>query len=163
MDAAATQATFLLRQSQRWLANLENRHRALVPLPGLKSAGWLLGHLVVTGDFGRRLCGLAPIASKEWRALFSPGTFPSLDADSYPPMQTLVATFRSVYSDFAARAPAASVAALDEPNPYEPARADFPTGRDFARYLLTGHLAHHLGQLSVWRVAAAAIDPNLRA
>jgi hypothetical protein len=162
MQAAATQGAYLLEQYERWFLDLEDQHRAYEPAPGTKTAGWLLGHLVVTGDFGRRLCGLPPIAPKEWRPLFAPGTLPSRDAGSYPPMQALIETVRSIYSDLAANASAASAEALAKPNPFEPARGAFPTAGDFVRYLLTGHLAYHLGQLSLWRAAAATQDPRLR-
>ena len=41
---------------------------------------------------------------------------------------------------------------------HEPARVAFPTAGDFLRYMLSGHLAWHLGQLSIWRAAAAGAD-----
>jgi hypothetical protein len=151
VQESANQALFLLRDRDRLLIGLEDRHLALEPVPGTKTAGWLVGHLVVTGDFGRRICGLDPIAPKEWRALFSPGTTPSHDAGVYPRMAELVERFRAVYTDFAQQAPRSVSPRLDEPNAYEPARPAFPTGRDFARYLLTGHLAYHLGQLAICR------------
>jgi len=162
MQAAAVQGAFLLKQYERWLADLEDQHLAHEPTPGSKTAGWLLGHLVVTGDFARRLCGLTPIAPKEWRPLFAPGTTPSRDSGTYPPMQELLGTFRAVYGDLMANAATASPERLAEPNPFEPARPAFPTGGDFAVYLLTGHLGYHLGQLSIWRTAAATTDPRLR-
>jgi hypothetical protein len=162
MRAAATQCEYLLSEYERWLSGLDDRHRALQPVPGVKTAGWLIGHLVVTGDFGRRLCGLRPMAPKEWRPLFAPGTTPSLDVTTYPPMEALLETFRAVYRDFAANAPLATPETLDAPNPYEPARPAFPSAGAFAAYLLTGHLGYHFGQLSLWRVAAAAADPGLR-
>ena len=162
MQAAAKQGAFLLEQYERWLADLGDEHLALEPVPGLKTAGWLLGHMVVTGDFARRLCGLQPLAPKEWRSLFSPGTTPSLDASNYPPMQELVDTFRSVYRDLTTAASTASPETLAAPNPYERARPAFPTAGDFATYLLTGHFAYHLGQLSMWRSAAASTDSRLR-
>ncbi len=162
MQAAATQGAFLLTQYERWLVDLEDRHLAHEPSPGGKTAGWLLGHLVVTGDFARRLCGLPPRAPKAWRPLFSPGTIPSRDPATYPPMRELVDAFRAVYQDLVANAPAASAEALSAPNPFEPARPAFPTAGSFAVYLLTGHLGYHLGQLSMWRAAAATADPRLR-
>ena len=164
MQHAAAQSAFLLQQYERLLSGLEDRHRGWEPSPGAKTAGWLLGHLVITGDFGRRLCGLGPpLAPKEWRPLFSPGTQPSLNAAGYPAMRELVDSFRAIYRDLAAKAPSASAESLRLPNPYEPARPDFPTAGDFVRYLLTGHLAYHLGQLSQWRVAGALNDQSLRA
>jgi hypothetical protein len=162
MRAAAEQCAFLLEQYGWCLAGLEDRHRALEPTPGAKTAGWLVGHLVVTGDFGRRLCTLKPLAPKEWRPLFSPGTQPSRDAAIYPPMKAMVDAFRSIYEGLVADAPAAPAEALAAPNPFEPARAGFPTAGSFAAYLLTGHLGFHLGQLSIWRAAAADTDPALR-
>jgi hypothetical protein len=151
MQTAAAQTAFLLQQHEPWIRGLEDRHLADQPAPGGKTAGWLLGHLVVTGDFARRLCGLPPLAPREWRPLFGPGTTPSADPGSYPPMRDLVETFCAVYGDLAMNAATVSPAALAVPNPYEPARAAFPTAGDFARYLLTGHLGYHQGQLSLWR------------
>jgi hypothetical protein len=162
MQASATQAAYLLHTCDRWLSGLDDADRAWSPAPDSKTAGWLIGHLVITGDFGRRLCGLPPLAPKEWRTMFAPGTVPSSDPARYPPMADLVGMFRSVYTDFVAQAPLASPDALAVPNPYEPARGAFPTARSFVVYMLTGHLAYHLGQLSVWRSARAAVEPRLR-
>jgi len=162
MQASATQGGYLLRIYDRWLSGLDDEDRAWSPAPDSKTAGWLLGHLVVTGDFGRRLCGLPPLVPKEWRATFSPGTVPSADPEAYPPMADLVRTFRAVYADLVAHAPQAAPEALAAPNPYEPARGAFPTAGSFVEYMLTGHLAYHLGQLSVWRSARASGEPRLR-
>ena len=65
---------------------LDDSHRHLQPTPAGKTAGWLIGHLSVTGDFARKLCGRPPICPAEWRAVFNPGTQPSTDAAVYPPM-----------------------------------------------------------------------------
>lgn len=162
MQAAAAQCAFLLSQYERWLTGLEDAHRALEPTPGVKTAGWLVGHLVITGDFARKLCGRPPLAPKEWRPLFSPGTTPGRDVGTYPPMQDLVTAFHAVYRDLVAGAPDASMEALAAPNPYEPARGAFPTAGSFVIYMLTGHLGYHLGQLSIWRAAASEADASLR-
>ena len=154
MNAAVLQSKFLLSTYDRWLAGLGDGHRALEPVPGTKTAGWIVGHLTITGDFARKLCGLPPIAPKEWRPMFAPGTTPSRDPSTYPPMEEMVAAFRAVYRDLAAHAEGSTADGLEKPNPFEAARPAFPTGRDFVRYLLTGHLAYHLGQLSIWRSAA---------
>ena len=148
MQAAAKQGAYLVTQYERLLAGLTDEHRGHEPAPGIKTAGWLLGHLVITGDFGRRLAGLPPIAPREWRVLFGPGTVPSRDSTSYPPMAELIENFRAVYHDLALRAPGASPDVLGTANPFEAARPAFPTSGSFVAYLLTGHLAYHLGQLS---------------
>ncbi len=162
MKAAATQGLFLVSQYAQLLTGLTDEHLGHEPAPGVKTAGWLLGHLVITGDFARRLAGLPPMAPREWRAIFGPGTTPSRDPATYPPMAALIETFRAVYRDLAARAPGASPDVLGTPNPFEAARPAFPTGGSFVAYLLTGHLGYHLGQLSAWRSTSAATDPRLR-
>ena len=107
MVTAATQCAYLLEHNDHLLVGLADQHRAWAPHSGFKTAGWLLGHLIITGDFGRRLCGRPPLAPKEWRSLFAPGTVPSSDADAYPPMASIIETFRAVYSDFVMNAPQA--------------------------------------------------------
>jgi hypothetical protein len=150
----AAQGRFILSQGKRWFIDLDDSHRALAPSSGGKTAGWLIGHMAVTGDFGRRVCGLTPLCSKEWRVMFNPGSHPSLDASTYPTMAGLRDTMREVYRDLLTNGPAAAAEQLALPNPYTPAIEPFPTAGDFAAYLMTGHLAHHLGQLSAWHVAA---------
>jgi hypothetical protein len=156
----AAQGRFVLWQGKRWLGDLTDEHRAVATSPGGKTAGWLVGHLAVTGDFGRRLCGLKSMCSKDWRALFNPGSFPSLDESTYPAMDELRSTMLDVYRDLLVNGPNATAEQLALPNPYTPAIEAFPTSGDFAAYLMTGHLAHHLGQLSAWRVAAGLAGAN---
>ena len=153
MKASVDQCRHYLVLADRLFAQLNDSHRALEPQPGLKTAGWLIGHLAVTGDFARRLCGVSALCPREWRTAFNPGTQPLRDATAYPPMQTLCETFRAVYGDLSTRALSAEQDRLAQPNPYEPARADFPTAGDFVAYLLSSHLAYHLGQLVTWCAA----------
>ena len=162
LSAFTRQGRFILGNGKKWLADLTDDHLALEPIAGTKTAGWLVGHLSVTGDFGRRLCGLAPLCPKEWRAVFNPGTFPSLDRSVYPPMLELREMVASVYRDFFTEGPNAAPEILAMPNPYTPALGAFPTAGDFAAYLMTGHLAHHLGQLGSWHAAAGLRDASVR-
>jgi hypothetical protein len=157
----AAQGRFVFEEGTRWLGELDDSHLALEPIAGLKTAGWLVGHLSVTGDFGRRLCGLPSVCPREWRLLFNPGTFPSRDRDAYPPMSQLRDTIVSVYMGLFADAPSAPVDVLARPNPYRRAIDTFPTAGDFAAYLMTGHLAHHLAQLGAWRAAALGVTDTL--
>lgn len=154
LETQSAQCQSLLGLAERILADFDDSHRALEPTLGNKTAGWLVGHLAVTGDFGRKLCGRPAICPVEWRAKFNPGTQPSRNASDYPPMDALREMFRSVYLDLCEAATVADPAALAAPNPYPPARDDFPTVREFVAYLLTGHFAYHLGQLAGWRAAA---------
>ncbi len=154
MQASVTQCRFLLRQADRALAGLDDSHRAITPAPGIKTAGWLVGHMAVTGDFGRRLCGRTPICPKEWQRLFNPGTLPAASATEYPPMDALVAALRAVYTDLCTAAIEAGDELLQRENPFAPAREDYQTVGDFVAYLVSGHFGYHLGQLVAWRAAA---------
>ena len=158
MKASIDQCHHNLVIANAIIARLNDSHLAFEPQPGAKTAGWLIGHLAVTGDFARRLCGAQPLCPREWRATFNPGSRPSNDAADYPPMNVLSETFRSVYTDLCAIEPTADAALLSVPNPFEPARDEFATAGDFVAYLMSSHLAYHVGQLSGW-CAAAGIGP----
>jgi hypothetical protein len=69
-------------------------------------------------------------------------------------MADLLGTCVAVYKDFFANAPGATGEVLAMPNPYALAITAFPTSGDFAAYLMTGHLGHHMGQLGSWHAAA---------
>ncbi|MBM4194585.1 MAG: DinB family protein [Gemmatimonadetes bacterium] len=156
LNATAAQCRYQLQTLDQLTAGIDDAALAREPAPGLKTAGWLVGHLAVTGDFGRKLCGRPPMCPKEWRAMFNPGTQPSHDAASYPPAATLVATMRAVYDDLSRAAPALDDAIAAGPNPFAPAAHALPTVADFVGYLMSGHLLWHLGQLYSWRKADAA-------
>ena len=153
MTSAVAQCRFLLTVFEEAAKGLDDSHRAIEPQPGAKTAGWIIGHLCVTGDFGRKLCGRKSLCPIEWRALFNPGSMPSRNAGDYPPMATLVATLHEVYTDLCDAALAADPAVLARENPFTPARVAFPTSGDFVPYMLAGHLAYHTGQLVAWRAA----------
>ncbi len=153
MNTTLAQCRYLLSLAKPILDGLDDSHRALEPQPGSKTAGWLIGHLAVSGDFARRLCGRPPLCPADWGAAFNPGSQPSREANDYPSMATLRDTFESVYSDLSGAASEADPSSLTSINPYAPARAAFPTAGDFVAYLLTGHLAYHLGHLVAWRAA----------
>ena len=69
-------------------------------------------------------------------------------------MTVLCETFRAVYTDLIVAAAEADPALLAKPNPVDRARAPFPTCGDFVAYIVSSHLAYHLGQLFSWRAAA---------
>ncbi|MFI5231311.1 MAG: DinB family protein [Gemmatimonadales bacterium] len=154
MEQIARQCRYLTTLAEPVVASLDDTHRSLEPHPGTKTAGWLVGHLAVTGDFGRRLCGSPTLCPKDWRALFNPGTRPSPNAADYPPMRELAGAMIAVYSGLCEDLPRAEPRLLSADNPFVPARHALPTSGDFVAYLMTGHLGHHLGQLMVWRAAA---------
>lgn len=154
MRSSIAQNRYLLALAEPSLVGLQDVHLALEPEPGTKTAGWIIGHLAVSADFGRHLCGLPAICPVVWRSEFNPGTQPSHDVSRYPSMAELCETFWRVHNDLLIAASSADVAALAAENPYAPAREAFPLAGDFVAYLLSSHLAYHLGQLVAWRAAA---------
>src|SRR5262245_58001324 len=126
MNASIAQCRYLLSLSESILSGLDDAHHALEPRPGMKTAGWLVGHLAVSGDYARGLCGRSPLCPTTWGPCFNPGSQPSDDPQSYPPMRTLCDTFRLVCLDLCVAAAEADPARLALENPFLPARADFP-------------------------------------
>ena len=145
------QCHYIAAQAEKVFAKLDDSHRAVEPMPGLKTAGWLIGHLCVTGDFARYMCGAKGICPREWRGMFSPGTHPSHDAATYPPMSQLIDTFRAVYTDLPKTATSADPSVLAKENPYEATRPAFQTAGDFVAYLMSPHMAQHVGELMTWQ------------
>jgi len=154
MNASISQCQYLISLTEPIFAGLDDSHRALEPQPGTKTAGWLIGHLAVSGDFARTLLERPALCPIEWRELFNPGSRPSDDPSDYPSMTALVDTFGSVYTDLLGAARETDPSLLDAANPFGPAQPHFPTTGDFVAYLISSHLAYHLGQLVAWRAAA---------
>jgi hypothetical protein len=160
MNPSLVQCRYLLSLAEPILEGLDDSHRALEPQPGLKTAGWLVGHLAVSGDFARRLCGRPELCPPEWRRMFNPGSEPSGDPNTYPGMAALCEILRLVYADLLVAAAEADPSARSMGNPFAPARAGFPTAGDFVDYLASSHLGYHLGQLVAWRSAAGLKAPR---
>jgi hypothetical protein len=154
MRESVRQCRFILMVLDEAVVGLDDSHRAVLPQPGAKTAGWILGHLAVTGDFALKLCGRQPVCPKDWRAKFNPGTTPSENSTDYPPMAELIAKVREVYTGMCDAALTVDPTALSMPNPFVPARPAYPTIGDFLPWMLAGHLAYHTGQLVGWRAAA---------
>jgi hypothetical protein len=154
MNRSISQCRHFLALALPILASLDDSHRALEPQPGLKTAGWLVGHLATSGDFARKLCGRPPLCPADWRAKFNPGTTPSVHAADYPPMRELADVFERVFRDLADSAAGVDPQRLAIENPIAFTRDAFPTSGDFIAYLMSGHMGYHVGQLVAWRSAA---------
>lgn len=154
MEPCIVQCRHALLQFDAILPRLTDEHRALEPCRGTKTAGWLIGHLAITGDFARRLCGAQALCPIAWRERFKPESAPSHDPATYPPMKDLCEKLQAVYRDLCEIAASADPMLLSKPCPLERVRAMYPTAGDFVAYLMSSHLAYHLGQLVTWCAAA---------
>lgn len=150
MQDASTICVHLLTYAKPLLNDLKEEHLAVAAKNG-KTAGWLVGHLCITGDFIRRKTGRPPLTPKDWGPRFAPGTTPSRSPADYPPLSELRNAFEGVYRDLADAAPTISEDILAAPSPFEPGRARFPSTREFLTWVMTGHLGYHIGQLYGWR------------
>jgi len=154
MKTSVAQCRFILTVFNEAVAGLNDSHRALEPQPGAKTAGWIIGHLSVTGDFGRKLCGRATVCPKDWRAKYNPGSTPSTNPADYAPMAEMIAKLREVYTDLCDAALTVDPALLAVENPFVPGRRAYPTAGDFIPHMLAAHFGYHTGQLVGWRAAA---------
>lgn len=154
MKNASIICSYLVKYAKPSLSDLTDEHLTLAPSPGDKTAGWILGHLCITGDFARRKSGRPPMTPKDWGPRFGPGTQPSTRRADYPAMRELVSAFESIYTDLADAAPGFGAELLAGPNPFPAASQRFATMGEFTQWIMTGHLGYHLGQLSGWRAAA---------
>jgi hypothetical protein len=151
MENASRTCAHLTKLGVSLIGDLTDADLALPSTPNGKTAGWLLGHLCITGDFIRRKSGASPLTPKEWGPKFTIGTKPSTVAADYPPMAELRTAFENVYSDLAKLAPTLSAELLSAPGPFEQVRDRFPTHGAFLSWMMSGHLGYHLGQLSEWK------------
>jgi hypothetical protein len=164
MENASRACAHLTMLGETLIRDLTDSDLASPSTPDGKTAGWLLGHLSVSGDFVRRKFGSTPLTPKDWGPKFGPGTHPSQSASDYPGMEELRTVFEKVYVDLAKIAPTMTAELLDGPSPFEKipvgpelalARERFPTMGSFASWIMTGHLGYHLGQLSEWKATRA--------
>lgn len=154
MKDAANVCLHLLSYAGPLVSDLTDEHLGLAADTNGKTAGWLIGHLCVTGDFVRRKCGRSPLTPKDWGPKFAPGTQPSRSRDDYPAIDAMRTAFDGIYRDLASTAPTLAPDLLASLSPYEPGRDRFATFGEFIKWVMTGHLGYHLGQLYGWRGSA---------
>lgn len=149
LHAAHAQYQYLATYAEGLFADVDPA-QAFEPLsPGGIHPGWVAGHLAYAGLnvvalLGGDPAGLEPLAKR-----FGMGE--TIEAPGATDFEALVETHRDVHRRVGLAVEAATPEALAAENPVAPFRAAFPTAGDMVAFLLTGHEATHLGQLSVWR------------
>ena len=122
----------------RWPRRLAPRARAQ---PGTKTAGWRIGHLAVSGDFARDLLGRPSfVLNRVAGAVQSrqPAFRECLD-DVTVDTAVRLEVYRT--SSVGRRIRRCSPPRTQ----LGPAQPQFPTAGDFVAYLISSHLAYHLG------------------
>lgn len=126
------------------------------PLPGMNPPRWILGHLAVSADFGLQLLGREPVLPPEWHHAFGPGSDNEAADGPRPTKDELLSAVRDGHQRLLAALEEADESQLAQPHGIAFAGLDkgFPTRGDLLAFLMGGHEAFHIGQLSAWRRAS---------
>jgi hypothetical protein len=142
---------FLLKYCQLLAADIAEERMTEQPLPGVNHPAWILGHLAYSADAAVGLLGGTKTMPADWLDLFKPGSVLRTARGDYPAKADLLKAVEHYFAsarEFATFAPAEL---LDKENPNQRMKELLPTIKGAASFLLTGHFAIHLGQLSAWR------------
>jgi hypothetical protein len=142
---------FLVGFGQRLLSEIPDERMTEQPLPGVNHPAWILGHLALTADGVGEILGGKRTLPAEWSTLFGQGSQPSSVRSGYPSKSELLRAFEECHHRLREQAAAAGPEVLAQPPTNPRAREVFPTLKELATFILTGHVGVHLGQLSAWR------------
>ena len=151
LDSTIQVNVFLMQYCRTLLADVPDERMAEQPMAGVNHPAWILGHLAVTGEGSVEKLGGQKTLPTAWADLFRPGSKPSNVRGLYPSKDTLMQAFEKTYERLRERIAAATAEQLSRPTTNERAKRTLPTLREQLAFVLTGHVAIHLGQLSAWR------------
>jgi hypothetical protein len=125
----------------------------MAEMPSMNHAAWQVGHLAVAYDFLAITLGDQQ-QLRRWLPRFAPGTKPTDQLSDYPNKAELIAKLDEQQQRVLALCQAEiDPARLAGPQPFDILRPHLQTNHHIATYLLTTHIAMHVGQLSAWRKA----------
>lgn len=142
---------FLVGYGQRLLSEIPDERMTEQPLPGVNHPAWILGHLALTADGVGEMFGGKRTLPAEWSTLFGQGSQPSSVRSGYPSKGELLRAFEECHHRLREQAAVTGPEVLAQPTANPRAREVFPTLKELATFILTGHIGVHLGQLSSWR------------
>ncbi len=142
---------FLMKYAQTMLEGIPDERMTEQPLPGVNHPAWIVGHLAIAADGAVKLLGGATTLGAEWSKPYGRGSVAVGARSEYPSKEALVSALEQCYARARELAAAAGDDVLRGPNPNSLLKEGLPTVGDLVGFLLTGHLAIHLGQLSMWR------------
>jgi DinB superfamily len=135
------------------LEGIDDGQRVHQPKPGMNHPAWVVGHLVFAMEFTAKLVGAAYTAPEGWSDLFGMKSTPSDDPSQYPDMAALLAELDKSIAAVTPSLESIGPEALAAQMPDEGFRKMMPTVGDGLTFLINGHIAMHVGQLSAWRRA----------
>ena len=144
---------FMVGYCRMMLAEIADERMAEQPLPGVNHPAWILGHLAFSADLALWRLGGEKTLPASWVAQYGPGSQVSPNRSDYPSKDELLQLVETGFEKARELAQAATAEQLSAPstatNPVM--KAALPLTGDAIAFLLTAHLAMHLGQLSTWR------------
>jgi hypothetical protein len=152
MFETETKINLLLLQYCRMLVgDLADERLAEQPLPGVNHPAWVLGHLAYSTDVATGLLGGAKVLPEGWASRFGGGSKLSASRSDYPSKEELLRAVEQGFERVRGQAPAATAEQLARPTNNTFLKGALPTTKELVAFLMTGHMAVHLGQLSTWR------------
>ncbi len=144
---------FLVGYCRMLLAEIADERMTEQPLPGVNHPAWILGHLAFSADLAVSRLGGEKQLPVAWTSLFGQGSKVSANRSDYPSKDDLLKAVEQRFEKARQLAQGATREQLAVPSAStNPAmKAGLPTMREGVAFLLTAHLAVHLGQLSTWR------------
>ena len=124
---------------------------AAQPVTGLNHPAHVLGHLAAGNYYILSLLGVPAGRGPEWLEVCYPGKVPSPRRADYPDKAEIVAAFDASNAALLAALPGLTAEQCARPHAIDYIREHLPNLGDAVAYLITTHLAVHLGQLSAWR------------
>jgi hypothetical protein len=151
LDSDIKVNSFLTQYCRTLMADIPDERMAEQPVPGVNHPAWILGHLALTADFAAGMLGADKVFPAQWGPLFRPGSKPEGTRSSYPSKAELLTALEQGFERLRQKAAAATPEQLSQPTTNPRIKDALPTAKEFAAFLLTGHMGGHLGQLSSWR------------
>jgi len=148
-----TAFAFNLQYTKMLLADVPQEKMCEQPGGLTNHPAWVVGHLGTTCNFIGSILGFDPVCPPDWETLFGRGSQPTNDRSQYPNKDELLKKLEEGHTRAAKAFDEATDGDLQKTNPVEELAPMFPTVGDLAVFVLIGHEATHLGQLSAWRRA----------
>ncbi len=143
---------FLMGYARTMVAEIADERLTEHPLTSVNHPAWILGHLAYSGDGAVGVLGGQKTLVGDWTKRFGPGSKLSALRADYPSKKELLRVLEERFEQARQLATSALPEKVTMPNPETPRLNEaLPTVRDAVSFLLTGHFALHLGQLSAWR------------
>lgn len=146
---------FALNYLESLTQDIDESEMDRIPIEGMNSPRWILGHLAVNSDYGLRILGQRFRCPIPWHRSFARGSQAEVQLDPLPSKLELIANIKDGFAELRQHAASADPGAMNQPHGVS-FLADTPikTAGEVLAHLLTTHLAVHTGQLSYWRRAA---------